>query len=64
MNKYASWTHGKLPLPELLELKRRGQKLAMVTAYDAAGRLSDRAAAGSAPSRSSSARGVSRGTRL
>ena len=34
MSKYASWTHGKLPLPELAELKRRGQKLAMVTAYD------------------------------
>ncbi|HSC51593.1 MAG TPA: 3-methyl-2-oxobutanoate hydroxymethyltransferase [Gaiellaceae bacterium] len=34
MSKYASWTHGKLPLPELVELKRRGQKLAMVTAYD------------------------------
>ena len=34
MSKYASWTHGKLPLPELIELKRRGQKLAMVTAYD------------------------------
>jgi 3-methyl-2-oxobutanoate hydroxymethyltransferase len=34
VSKYASWTHGKLPLPELIELKRRGQKLAMVTAYD------------------------------
>jgi 3-methyl-2-oxobutanoate hydroxymethyltransferase len=34
VSKYASWTHGKLPLPELVELKRRGQKLAMVTAYD------------------------------
>jgi 3-methyl-2-oxobutanoate hydroxymethyltransferase len=34
VSKYASWTHGKLPLPELAELKRRGQKLAMVTAYD------------------------------
>ncbi len=34
MSKYASWTHGKLPLTELAELKRRGQKLAMVTAYD------------------------------
>ena len=34
MSKYASWTHGKLPLTELLELKRRGQRLAMVTAYD------------------------------
>jgi 3-methyl-2-oxobutanoate hydroxymethyltransferase len=26
---------GKLPLPELLEMKRRGDKIAMVTAYDA-----------------------------
>jgi len=35
---------GKLPLPELLEMKRRGQKLVMVTAYDAPGaRLSDAA---------------------
>jgi 3-methyl-2-oxobutanoate hydroxymethyltransferase len=34
MSKYASWTHGKLPLTELAELKRRGQRLAMVTAYD------------------------------
>jgi 3-methyl-2-oxobutanoate hydroxymethyltransferase len=34
VSKYASWTHGKLPLTELAELKRRGQKLAMVTAYD------------------------------
>ena len=34
MSKYASWTHGKLPLTELAELKRRGQKLVMVTAYD------------------------------
>jgi len=34
VSKYASWTHGKLPLPELAELKRRGQRLAMVTAYD------------------------------
>ena len=44
MSKYASWTHGKLPLPELLELKRRGQKLAMVTAYDfPSGRIADEA---------------------
>ena len=42
MSKYASWTHGKLPLPELLELKRRRQKLAMVTAYDfPSGRIAD-----------------------
>ena len=42
MSKYASWTHGKLPLPELAELKRRGQKLAMVTAYDfPSGRIAD-----------------------
>jgi 3-methyl-2-oxobutanoate hydroxymethyltransferase len=33
--RYASWTHGKLPLPELAELKRRGEKIVMVTAYDA-----------------------------
>src|SRR3954469_7778803 len=26
---------GKLPLPELAEMKRRGDKIAMVTAYDA-----------------------------
>ena len=42
MSKYASWTHGKLPLTELAELKRRGQKLAMVTAYDfPSGRIAD-----------------------
>ncbi len=35
---------GKLPLPELLEMKRRGEKIAMVTAYDApGGRLADEA---------------------
>jgi 3-methyl-2-oxobutanoate hydroxymethyltransferase len=35
---------GKLALPELAELKRRGQKIAMVTAYDApSGRLADAA---------------------
>ena len=28
---------GKLPLPELLEMKRRGEKIVMVTAYDAPG---------------------------
>ena len=37
---------GKLPLTELAELKRRGQKIAMVTAYDApSGRLADAAGA-------------------
>jgi 3-methyl-2-oxobutanoate hydroxymethyltransferase len=42
--QYASWTHGKLPLPELVEMKRRGQKIVMVTAYDApGGRLADAA---------------------
>jgi 3-methyl-2-oxobutanoate hydroxymethyltransferase len=42
VSKYASWTHGKLPLTELQELKRRGQKLAMVTAYDfPSGRIAD-----------------------
>ena len=42
--QYASWTHGKLPLPELIEMKRRGQKIVMVTAYDApGGRLADAA---------------------
>ena len=44
MSKYASWTHGKLPLTELAGLKRRGQKLAMVTAYDfPSGRIADEA---------------------
>jgi 3-methyl-2-oxobutanoate hydroxymethyltransferase len=43
-SRYASWTAGKLPLPELLELKRRGEKIVMVTAYDApSGRLADAA---------------------
>jgi 3-methyl-2-oxobutanoate hydroxymethyltransferase len=42
--RYASWTAGKLPLPELLEIKRRGEKIVMVTAYDApGGRLADAA---------------------
>ncbi|HEY7207600.1 MAG TPA: 3-methyl-2-oxobutanoate hydroxymethyltransferase [Gaiellaceae bacterium] len=42
--RYASWTQGKLPLPELLEMKRRGEKIVMVTAYDApSGRLADEA---------------------
>ncbi len=42
--RYASWTTGKLPLPELAELKRRGDKIVMVTAYDApSGRLADAA---------------------
>ena len=44
MSNYASWTHGKLPLTELVELKRRGQKLVMVTAYDfPSGRIADEA---------------------
>jgi 3-methyl-2-oxobutanoate hydroxymethyltransferase len=44
VSKYASWTYGKLPLTELVELKRRGQKLAMVTAYDfPSGRIADEA---------------------
>jgi 3-methyl-2-oxobutanoate hydroxymethyltransferase len=35
---------GKLPLPELAELKRRDEKIAMVTAYDApSGRIADEA---------------------
>ena len=35
---------GKLPLPELVEMKRRGEKIVMVTAYDAPGaRLADAA---------------------
>jgi 3-methyl-2-oxobutanoate hydroxymethyltransferase len=42
--RYASWTAGKLPLPELQEMKRRGEKIVMVTAYDApSGRLADAA---------------------
>jgi len=42
--RYASWTAGKLPLPELREMKRRGEKIVMVTAYDApSGRLADQA---------------------
>jgi 3-methyl-2-oxobutanoate hydroxymethyltransferase len=42
--RYASWTAGKLPLPELLEIKRREEKIVMVTAYDApSGRLADAA---------------------
>jgi 3-methyl-2-oxobutanoate hydroxymethyltransferase len=42
--RYASWTAGKLPLPEILELKRRHERIVMVTAYDApSGRLADRA---------------------
>jgi len=37
---------GKLPLPELAEMKRRGERIAMVTAYDApGGRLADAAGA-------------------
>jgi 3-methyl-2-oxobutanoate hydroxymethyltransferase len=42
--RYASWTAGKLPLPELMEMKRRGEKIVMVTAYDApSGRLAEAA---------------------
>jgi 3-methyl-2-oxobutanoate hydroxymethyltransferase len=42
--RYASWTAGKLPLPELIEMKRRGEKIVMVTAYDApSARLADAA---------------------
>lgn len=42
--RYASWTAGKLPLPELREMKRRGEKIVMVTGYDApSGRLADAA---------------------
>jgi len=42
--RYASWTQGKLPLPELSEMKRRGDKIVMVTAYDApSARLADEA---------------------
>jgi 3-methyl-2-oxobutanoate hydroxymethyltransferase len=42
--RYASWTEGKLPITELAELKRRGQKIVMVTAYDApSARLADAA---------------------
>jgi 3-methyl-2-oxobutanoate hydroxymethyltransferase len=42
--RYASWTAGKLPLTELGEMKRRGEKIVMVTAYDApSGRLADAA---------------------
>ena len=41
---YASWTHGKLPLTEIAEMKGRGQRIVMVTAYDApGGRLADAA---------------------
>jgi len=33
---------GKLPLPELLEMKKRGDKIVMITAYDApAARIAD-----------------------
>jgi len=42
--RYASWTAGKLPLPELQALKRQREKIVMVTAYDApSGRLADKA---------------------
>jgi 3-methyl-2-oxobutanoate hydroxymethyltransferase len=43
-SRYASWTQGKLPLTELAAIKRRGEKLVMITAYDApSGRLADSA---------------------
>ena len=36
---------GKLPLPELLEMKRRGEKITVLTAYDStSARLADEAA--------------------
>jgi 3-methyl-2-oxobutanoate hydroxymethyltransferase len=42
--RYASWTAGKLPLTDLREMKSRGEKIVMVTAYDApSGRLADAA---------------------
>jgi 3-methyl-2-oxobutanoate hydroxymethyltransferase len=42
--RYASWTQGKLPLTELAEMKRRGDRIAMVTAYDfPSARLADAA---------------------
>ena len=42
--RYASWTAGKLPLPELGEMKCRGERIVMITAYDApSGRLADAA---------------------
>jgi 3-methyl-2-oxobutanoate hydroxymethyltransferase len=42
--RYASRTAGKLALPELLAMKRRGEKIVMVTAYDApSARLADAA---------------------
>jgi len=42
--RYASWTQGKLPLTELAEMKRRGERIAMVTAYDfPSARLADAA---------------------
>src|ERR1041384_1172303 len=35
---------GKLPLPELHEMKRRGDRIVMITAYDApSGRIADEA---------------------
>ena len=33
---------GKLPLPELAEMKRRGDKISVITAYDAPGRAARR----------------------
>jgi 3-methyl-2-oxobutanoate hydroxymethyltransferase len=44
LQRYASWTAGKLPLPELADMKHRGERIVMVTAYDApSGRLADAA---------------------
>jgi len=42
--RYASWTQGKLPLTEVAEMKRRGERIVMVTAYDfPSARLADAA---------------------
>jgi 3-methyl-2-oxobutanoate hydroxymethyltransferase len=42
--RYAAPDRGRMTLPELMEMKRRGAKIVMVTAYDApSGRLADEA---------------------
>jgi 3-methyl-2-oxobutanoate hydroxymethyltransferase len=42
--RYAAPDRGRMTLPELAEMKRRGEKIVMVTAYDApGGRLADEA---------------------
>jgi 3-methyl-2-oxobutanoate hydroxymethyltransferase len=42
--RYAASDRGRMTLPELAEMKRRGEKIVMVTAYDApSGRLADAA---------------------